>query len=567
MRGEGGHPARQHVRLLILFAVLYVAVVAPHFSKAYVDFGDGNYLYISRRMTEGVVLYRDILAPQPPCHLLVGSGLIRLGRLFSDRVEAQLYAVRTFSLLLHLATMVLVWSISLRLFGRASTAIWGAGLYLIIPVGFWWTLGYQSECLEVFFLLLSFRLLLRWTRPSAVAAGIVAALAVSTNMTAVCYGGWIGLSLLYFDWRRALYYILPAVAAVGAFVGVGEWLSGGHYLENVVFNQVGTFPHPDLLGWVEPGAPLRGLQSVLRYAAYKIAAEGGDVMAREGIFIAAAVAGLLLYLRPSERPEHEAGNPALEGTSNPGLRIPDSSKIQNPKSKIERAFVGWYGFWSFLAIGFVAKGATMDYIVTIGEPFICIFAAYALTDLGRRLFAPEQLTGRLPQNRPRVLVAAVAVLGLTVLLAWPALWIYAVVHNQAQYELDAESVERVQWAIAGYSRPGDAILAPPYYAFISNCTLIEEHSEFFIWDIQYRLEQLDEPATGPATAKIERIAAALREKAIPVVVHTMDRATTRPQQIYSIPVVKQAIEDNYEPLLPRPIPTLNTRINILVPRM
>lgn len=541
------------VWLLVFFALLYVAVVVPHFSVAYIDFGDGNYLYISRRVAEGAVLYRDILAPQPPCHLLVGSWLIRLGRRFGDTVEAPLYTVRAFSLLLHLATMLLVWAIARNLFRRDATAVWAAGLYLMIPVGFWWTLGYQSENLEMFFLLASFLLLIQWTWPSMVAAGVLAALAVSTNMTAVCYVGWIGLCLLWYDWRRALSYITPVVVAVGAVVIVGEWLSGGHYLENVFFNQVGTFPHPDLLGWVEPGASLRGLQSILRYAAYKIASEGGDVMAREGVFVAAAAAGLLLYLRRSDvgREEEEEAGPAAEAKVRPVY---------------ERSFVGWYAFWSFMAICFVAKGATMDYIFTIGEPFICLFAAYAIVDLSDRLFGKQESPAKRPESAPRVLAVTVATLSMAVLFLWPALWIYGVVHNQTQYELDSESIEKVRLKIVSHSRPGDAILAPPYYAFISDRNLIEEHSEYFIWDIKYRLEQLDAASTGPATAKVERIAAALRDRSIPVVVHTMDRATTHPQQIYSIPAVREAIERNYRPLSPRPIPTLNTRINLLVPR-
>ena len=596
--------------LLGVFALLYAAIVVPHLSEAYIDFGDGNYLYISRRLADGVVLYRDVLAPQPPCHLLVGSVLIRLGRLLGQGVEAELYTVRVFSLLLHLATMVVVWAIARRLFGCGCTALWSAALYLVIPIGFWWTLGYQSEPLEVFFLLVSFLLVMRWDKRALAAAGVFAALAISTNMTAVCYVGWIALFLLLHDWRRALPYIAPAVVVVAAFVAVGEWLSEGHYLENVFFNQVGTFPHPEILRRLPPDAPYR---TVAGYVFYKIAREGGDVMAREGIFIAAAVAGLLLYLRRSvgslrpcarssiagrkpnaheglgyQQSESAGGEPDVDAADHAvencdenrqsasgeqsGVE-PPHSKVHNPQSTIrsrpappdyERAFVGWYGFWSFMAIGFVAKGATEDYIFTIGEPFVCIFAACAITDLGSRLFGNKRSAEQPGVRRPRILLAVVVALAAAVLFAWPALWIYATVRSQRHYELNAEDVKRVRFLIE--RQPGETILAPPYYAFISGRNLVEEHSEYFIWDIKYRLEQEVEKTTGPATLKVEAIAEALRDKAIPVVVLTMDPASGRPQQIYSIEPVREAIERNYRSLLPRPIPTLNTAIDVMVPK-
>jgi len=528
--------------LLGVFALAYVAIVVPHLGPAYIDFGDGNYLYISRRLADGVVLYRDILAPQPPCHLLLGSLLVRLGRWLGHGAEAELYTVRAFSILLHLATMVLVWALGLRLFRRRGAALWAAGLYLVIPIGFWWTLGYQSEPLEMFFLLASFLLVLRWRRWSLAAAGVLAALAISTNMTAVPYVGWVGLFLLAKEPRRALWYVVPAAVAAGLAVAAGEWFSGGHYLENVFFNQVGTFPDPDLMGRYPPGAPLRKIRTVLAYGFSKIAREGSDVMALEGVFVGAAVAGLLLYLR---------GGPSADET--PG----DSGEVP-----YHRSFVGWYAFWSFLAICFVAKGATEDYIFTIGEPFVCLFAAYAITDLGDRAFGENGAFGGGGRSGVGVLRLSVAAVGLVVLFGRPALWIYNVVWEQGAYELRASEVEKIRFLIERNSRPDEPILAPPYYAFLARRTLYEDYSELFIWQIKYLLEQKVEKTTGPATLKVRSIARALRERRIAVVVVNKDPAT---RQIYSIPSVREAIDRNYRSLLRRPIRTLNTLVDVLVP--
>ena len=575
--------------LLGLFALVYAAIVAPAFSVAYIDFGDGNYLYIAGRLADGLVLYRDILAPQPPAHLLLGSLLIRIGRSLGG-VEAQLYTVRTFSLLLHLATMLLIWAIARRLFARASTALWAAAIHLALPLGFWWSLGYQSEPLEMFFLLASFLCIIQWERWSLAAAGLLAAAGISTNMTAVPYAGWVALFLLWHDRRRALYYIAPLGVAVAAVVGLGEWFSGGHYLENVFFNQVGTFPHPDVIRSVPEGAPFRTLRTILGYALPKIMNEGLDVLHLEGLFVAAAIAGLLLYLRRGSE-----------------LAMPPHDDTHPEARDYHRRFVGWYAFWSFLSIAFVSKGATMDYIFTIGEPFVALFAAYLIVHVIHRAFAREAAAGR---PRAPILRSVLVALGLLILFARPAVWVYGIVAREQALELRARDVQRIRAAILEHSKPGDAILAPPYYAFIAQRRLVEEYSELFIWHIKYLLEERVERTPGVGMRKVQNIAAALRAKAIPVVVQAYNAApaettatamverqltppfaalkeqieqqalanpqgdppgklivavrTLVPQQVFSIRPVARAMLEHYAPLFEEPIRTLNTYVNVMV---
>ncbi|MCA9426139.1 MAG: hypothetical protein KC994_13745, partial [Candidatus Omnitrophica bacterium] len=61
-----------------LIVLVYILIIRVPFNHAYLDFGDGNYQYISWRMTEGVSLYTDILSPQPPFHLWTGAALVKL---------------------------------------------------------------------------------------------------------------------------------------------------------------------------------------------------------------------------------------------------------------------------------------------------------------------------------------------------------------------------------------------------------------------------------------------------------------------------------------------------------
>src|SRR4030065_752719 len=73
--------------------LLYFSLMLGFISPAYLDFGDGNYLYISWRITHGVTIYQDILSPQPPLHLFLGTILLKLGNL----IDNPLFIIRLFT--------------------------------------------------------------------------------------------------------------------------------------------------------------------------------------------------------------------------------------------------------------------------------------------------------------------------------------------------------------------------------------------------------------------------------------------------------------------------------------
>ena len=274
-------PIRAAWIVLAVLAVLFAILVVSHWNEAYIDFGDGNYLYISSRIADGLVLYRDIMAPQPPCHLYIGALLIRIGRVLGS----PLFTVRAFSLLLHLATMAVIFLIGRKMFRRNLEALFAAFFYLIIPVGFWWSQGYQSEGLLIFFLLASFYFYIDLKPGSTILAAAIGALAAFTNMTAVPYLFFSNLFLLVRKRRLFLRYFLTMLLIGLVGVGLMEIVTGGHYLENVFFNQVGTFPNPKISG-----------ESVFSYALGKIVNEGKDIMTWEGGYVLFGLAGLFLFL-------------------------------------------------------------------------------------------------------------------------------------------------------------------------------------------------------------------------------------------------------------------------------
>ena len=90
-------------RFLAGACALYLLLSLVTINQGYIDFGDGNYLYISWRLSQGARLYADIASPQPPLHLYVGRVLIGVGEALGGGMLT-LALVRLFSIALHLVT-------------------------------------------------------------------------------------------------------------------------------------------------------------------------------------------------------------------------------------------------------------------------------------------------------------------------------------------------------------------------------------------------------------------------------------------------------------------------------
>jgi hypothetical protein len=505
--------------VLLVLSLIYSSLVISNFSGDYIDFGDGNYLYISSRLADGLVLYRDIMAPQPPCHLYLGSLLIRLGRILGN----PLYTVRSFSLILHVATMILISLLAGKIFKRSFEKIAAPILYLLIPIGFWWSQGYQSEGLLIFFLLFSLYFYIDFNPRSLIFAAVFGALAVFTNMTAAPYVFFSALYLLIRKTRQSLYYMIPL--AVLGLVGVGmmETLTDGSYLQNVFFNQVGTFPNPKISGG----------EGVFQYAFRKIVNEGKDVLAWEAGYVLFGLSGLILYL------------------------------LKSGKAGERREYVGWYSFFSLCSIIYVSKGGTMEYIFTIGEPFAVLFFAHAMGLFWRDILLSGCIFSRFEWRDTSRLLAFFSLVFLLIVTFYVGVFYIRNTLSGFNYELSGDKMKKVKEIIETHSQPGDAILSPPYYAFITGRRVIEEYSENYIWTIKYANETIVEGKPGEGVAKALAIARALEEKRIPIVL--LDLAQTG-----NLPPIKKAIEQNYQPLNvwngSHILQTLNPRIGFYVPK-
>ncbi len=513
-RGWVGYPTL----VLAIVSLLYAALVASHWDTGYIDFGDGNYMYLSWRMSEGAGLYKELLAPQPPMHLLVGAALAKCARALG---LPMLYGFRIFSLTVHLLTAWLVAAAARRCAWGISPSMkpWvgvGAGtIYLALPIGFWWSLGYQSEHQEIVWLLLTFLLILKGGKTALVGAGLCAGFATLTNMTAAPYALFAAGYLLVRQTRAAWFYVVPFVMLVLSVVGVMEWRTGA-YLENVIFNQVGSFPRRELL---PPG------ENVLTYAMRKIRSEGMDVLRLEGGFILLALVGLGLALRTKQS-------------------LPPSAE-----------FAAWWAIFSMCSIVYVSKGGTMDYIFCLGEPYVAAFAAMAVAHVippVKGMRRRDLLADTTPLSRWVVFLA----LGV-VTLAAPIGFIRATL-AQRSYELDAHTTEQVVDQIRRRVPDNGLVLSPPYYAFLAERRIAEDYSEIFLWSLKYHNEKLD-GIRGRGVETVERIARLLDEKKIAFVVLDLD-------QTGRIPEIREALDRNYIPVRQDELRTLNTRLMFYEPK-
>ncbi|MCX7765503.1 MAG: glycosyltransferase family 39 protein [Candidatus Sumerlaeia bacterium] len=504
----------KYLAILLFFACVYTLIVSLNWNEGYIDFGDGNYLYISSRLVDGLVLYRDIMAPQPPIHLYLGYLIQKFAR--SVGFEP-LYTVRLFSLVLHLATFALIYLLARRIFNCINTATLSAIIYLFIPIGFWWSLGYQSEPTEIFFLLLGLYFFLHQQSFSLIFSALFGVLAVFTNMTAAPYVLFTGFYAVVRHRSLWIYYITALIILLICGMLLAEALTGA-YFQNVIFNQVGTFPKKEL-----------SQESLLNYALRKIINEGKDVLVWEGGIILLAILGLLHFIRHSPHPLKE--------------------------------YIAWYSFFSLCSIIFVSKGGTMDYIFTLGEPYVALFAGYFIVFLWSQI-SPFNFSlstvKRFFQDSLPLLRFFLLLSFLVVTFGIGMKFIVATLKEQT-YELPERDVKKVKYYIQKYTQPGDAILSPPFYAFISKRKVVEEYSEIFIWTIKYWNERLVFKTPGEGVRKVENIARAINDKKLPLII--LDLAQTA-----RIPEIRQAIEQCYQPLLEEPFQTLNTRLQFYIPK-
>lgn len=475
---------RLPVTIFCLACFGYFILMVSHISVAYLDFGDGNYLYISRRLLQGVVIYKDILSPQPPFHLILGALLLKLGDLLGN----PLFLIRVFSILLRITHALLIYLIALKLFDKEHpiyswTPALSGIIYLFLPIGFWWSRGYQSEPLEILWMLLSFLFFIQFEKKSMVIAGLLSSFAVLTNMTAAPYLVLSILYLVFAERKLLLWFLCPIIVSIGLSVMILQWYTSGMFLQNAIYDQVGTYPK----------------EGTLNYMIGKIEWVGGIILSLEGLLIITSLGGLFFYFR----------------------------EIQKPKIQY---YILIYMLATMGSLVYASKGGTVDYIFTLGEPAVALFSVYCVVSFCRQF----------------VLFAVPLAVVLLILLSFPGIIQNSRTLRGLNYELPPERVNAVVNLIQKNAGPNDLIFAPPYFAFLANRPIVGEFSEQFVWFIKYInwiLYQEGNPQTLP---KLEQIGNEMASKKVKIILLNIERG--RGQQTGQIGPFRKAVMENYHPI-------------------
>jgi len=422
----------------IFAALLYMVLAIKTIDAKYVDFGDGNYLYISWRLAEGDILYKDIPSPQPPLHLF-------LGKLFLSLTSGDEFLIRLWQVIQHVLIGCCVVGIASRIFSNTAIAYLAGMIYLFLPEGVWWAAGYQSEGLLILFQTFSVLLLLNAVhrnKPSSAlyGAAVLSAMCCYINMTALPY---MLLQWFFIGYRfRPLfksYSIALLTPGILMFIVMNIY-SSGEYIEHVFNRQVGTFPSDSI-------------RSALTYALSKLYTDGGDILYYEGSFVFAAIAGIFLYSGDEE-------------------------------NTFAKDYVIWWAIFSLGSIIFVAKGGTVEYIFTLGEPAVAVFSAFFLYTLflaaevslhPRKIFRNAVNFGKF---------TLLICLFLPVLVMKPCGLLFRTFANHSGpsgvFELNHESMVQIANYIK-FNCPEE----PPAYAFLAKRQIAQNASSTFILGIAY----------------------------------------------------------------------------------
>jgi hypothetical protein len=441
------------VKPILYFSIallLYIFLGISSINEKYVDFGDGNYLYLSWRLVEGDVLYKDLPSPQPPMLLFLGALLMSL-------TEGDPILIRLWQVLQHCLIACCVWGISYHIFKRPFLAALAGSIYLFLPEGVWWAAGYQSEPLLILFLSINTLFLLNAVqkeKPSLYLYGsaFFAALACFTNMTSLPYVVLQWFFVGYSYRNHFMRYSITLITINGIFLAIMMVYSNGEYIDHIFFRQVGTYPSE--------------FTQLILYSIFKLYQESADILQFEGGFVIASIYGLLLFTEQEE--------------------------IQKVSIK---PYIIWWAIFGLGSIIFVTKGGTVEYIFTLGEPAVAIFSAFFLTTILTATDIPTRFKDFLNAINLGKITIVLCFL-IPILFLFPLSLLYRTFSDSTikfgnmgglmpVFEIKGEEMTVLNLFIQKNCPEDKTMIAPPYYAFLAKRKLAENSSSLFILYMAY----------------------------------------------------------------------------------
>ncbi len=454
---------------------IYFILKYQFISLAYLDFGDGNYLYISWRLSRGEILYRDIISPQPPVMLYFWSIWHRL----IPELTARVHFFRAAAIFVHMAAGWMVFLLARLIFKNRVAGFLALVLYLMQPIGFWWFRCIQSEPLGIVFMLISTYFLLQPGRRNFLSGGIFSGLSVAVNMVFLPYFLLVALIILCYRPNQYKQFFLGSGGILAIIFCLMTILTGTDVWQQVFLNQFQTYT------------------GQLPYYLNKLITFGGIIIHLEAAVIILFFFGLFHYMKQST----------------------------SSYSKVLLVLLSLQALGSYF---FVTKGGTVDYIFSIAEPFLALFAAYALLTISRYFIS--LLRGQWP-----LLVKIICFIGLIhflIVITYSPIQYNARTLRGENYEADVDTVTNLVSLIRRNTSRDDHILAPPYYAFLAERQIIENLSSTYIFHMKYLQEDPE------ARETMDELLEAVRNKQLPVILLNMN-------QLGTITPLREAVRKHY----------------------
>ncbi len=334
-----------------------------------------------------------------------------------------LAGMRLVGLAMRAACVALVYALGrLVCVGRVTAAL-AALVYTLLPIGLAWDRSFNSNSPLTLVILVAAYALARLTPRSAYLAGLLSAAGLFTKDL---YAPVLVANVAYLlRWQRDLLtpYARGALSGGGALALALALYAGPQSLRDAFLGQASS---PLTLTWA--------------------LASGAYVAAQEGGVILLALVGAYLIARP---------------------HVIDTTRRQDakPTADIRRRYAAYLLAGSSAALLATLKEGTFGTVFACAEPAVALLAAGALGAVARATLYDGR---RLALAASLALLACVSASGV-------------IARDRDALALDGTAaVARVDTFVRAHARPGDLILAPPYYALRAGTRIPYDASDTYI---------------------------------------------------------------------------------------
>ena len=388
--------------LLVGIFFVYLVMSSSAINEKQMVYGDMQTQYISKRVSQGLILYEDISILYGPVIYHIGAFFLGLGTSYAG--------LKIVMLVVAVVSGILVYLISNKVFDDKRIGVLATAIFMFLPIHYGVAPVFHPDSFAVLFALASLYLLLTNRNIGIVTAGIFAVFAIFTKIPVAPL---IIAPMIFFLIRKeksGLFYFVPFLVLF--LVGTMYINSLDESNDNTEFILEFLFSNPD--------PPYEMLK---------------DLMWIEGFVILVAIVGIIIYLKKEKK----------------------------------KSLLIFFAFSSPLAFAAILIRGVGIYEANYMEPFIAIFASYAIFYLKDRW-----VFKRGKKILPFLLIMLIFV--QITIFVWPDRERVADWDGNRWAKQANEIAEEHSNLLEKYSQKGDVVVASPMAATITDRTMPLENS-------------------------------------------------------------------------------------------